>query len=137
MSDFVLLGKKHAAILALIAGATREDAAIAAGVNVRTLRRWMRSDPAFIDALRKSEQDTISTLSRKLLDMTDESLKALRQGFTDLRSENRLRAVAIHLANTAKIANLEEIEARLDRLEELINKENSGGSNAKNESQSG
>lgn len=72
--------RKAAALPLVAAGASYAEAAEAAGVSARTVRRWATSDPEFvaaIDARRSAAFDAIDSIDGKLMALAEKALAAI------------------------------------------------------------
>jgi hypothetical protein len=72
--------RQSKALVVLVAGGSQEDAAHAANVDVRSVRRW-REEPAFADALREARDaafaeslDTLRLVTARAITTADELL---------------------------------------------------------------
>ena len=109
--------RQRKAIAALLTGATKQDAAAAAGVKRRTVYRWLQQD-AFVAALRDGERDTVDALSRELVNLATDAVAVLRELVEGGESDHvRLRAVSIVLSNLLKLRELATLETRMCELE--------------------
>jgi transposase-like protein len=115
--------KWSAAALVLAGGGSLADAAAAAGVGERQLRRWRRQ-PAFKSLVRQTHDDlTHQALGRLLSNLTAAS-DALVALLADVNPFVRLRAATSVLELAGKLrdsadmaARLDEVKARLDEVE--------------------
>lgn len=71
-------GKHERAITALIAGATMQAAATAAGVDRTTLWRWMREDAMFIWAYNQARADQRDAVQAELRSLATDALAVVR-----------------------------------------------------------
>lgn len=71
-------GKHERAITALIAGATMQAAADAAGVDRTTLWRWMREDAAFITEYNQARADHRDAVQAGLRSLASDALAVVR-----------------------------------------------------------
>jgi len=97
-----LTAKQQKALDALLRGCTQEAAAHAAGVNRRTLGRWMSQNAAFQRALAENACD------------------ALARALQGEAQPAQVRAADVVLARLMPLRELVEIEERLKALEEKI-----------------
>lgn len=117
-----LTGPQLRAIDALLTSGNIGEAAIAAGVNRRTLDRWRRED-AFVAALREAEADAVAGLSRNLAGLGDGAAAALRDALdSGEKMSTRLRAAEIVIGNLLKLRELVELEERIGALEAQLGK---------------
>lgn len=106
---------RERAQVALLTHPTVAAAAKAAGVGVRTLKRWLR-DPVFLDAYRAVSRQAVDDAVARLRGAAGAAVDVLRAG---LRSDNealRLRAAGMILDNLQRI-DLGDLADRVSRLE--------------------
>ena len=119
-----LTGRQLHAIGSLLAGGKPEEAAAAAGVSVRTLRRW-QATPEFQEALRGFSRaifrESDSLLQAASKDAAAKLWEVTRTG--DPATAIRAAAKILELGRIAADADLEE---RLERLEETWRQANGG-----------
>lgn len=112
-----LTGPQLHAIGSLLAGGKPEEAAVAAGVSVRTLRRW-QATPEFQEALREFSRaifrDSHSLLQAASKDAAAKLWELTRTG----DPATAIRAAAKILELALKVAD-DDWDERLDRLEQL------------------
>lgn len=114
-----LSAKQHKALEALLAGATKGDAAAAAGVNPRTLNRWMNEDIIFWDTLQSEGQKTVFDATRRLTAAMDTAVTVMTEVMTDgdAPAAVRLRAAQVVTETAIKLIETSDILRRLDELE--------------------
>jgi hypothetical protein len=119
--------KKEAAILALLSSRNVEEAAEVAGVDPRTLYRWMK-DPAFDAEYRKAKRSAYSQAVARLHQMASAAVSTIAKIMVDPNSPAsiRLRAADSVLAHVETGIELEDIEARVAELERAT-EANKGG----------
>ena len=110
---------QHAALTALLSGKTVPEAAEAAGVNQTTVRRWLRKDEAFSEALAAGRREALSN-AMNLVTLAARTaagvvLEVMRSPKTP--PAVRLRAATGVLEMLLKWAELQDFEARLRKLE--------------------
>jgi transposase-like protein len=113
--------KQEAAILALLSSRNVEDAARTAGVNVRTLYRWMK-EPEFDAAYREAKRASFSQSIARLHQMSSLAASTLGKVMVDANTPpaTRVRAADSILNHTAKAIELEDLEARVKELEKSV-----------------
>jgi len=114
-----LSAKQHRALEALLAGATKGDAATAAGVNPRTLNRWMNEDVLFWDTLKSEGQKTVFDATRRLTAAMDTAVTVMTEVMQDgdAPAAVRLRAAQVVTETAIKLIETSDILRRLDELE--------------------
>lgn len=128
MPENVLTPRQTIALSALLGGLTAEQAAQAAGVNSRTLRRW-QSDPAFQSAFQKAQDEAASEVTKDaaralgglLRESVDELGKLLRS--SSLTPGDKLRVINTVLARWPAINEAAVITEKIERLESLIDEQ--------------
>jgi len=117
--------KKDEAIVALLTHRTLEEAARAVGISPNALLRWQQ-DPEFDAAFRKARRATYGQTTARLHQASSVAVSAVLKIMVDpgAPASTRLRAADIVLAHTAKAIEIEDIEARVAKLERA--KEDSG-----------
>lgn len=113
-----LTGPQLAAIDAMLGGASHGDAAEAAGVTARTLRRW-RSSPAFRLELTKRSTESLDDVTRQLTAAAGEAAGVMRSVLNDEDAPpgTRLRAADLLLGHSSRLLELHNLLQRLDDLE--------------------
>ncbi len=114
-----LSAKQHRALEALLSGMTKGDAATAAGVNPRTLNRWMNEDVLFWDTLQGESQKTVFDATRRLTAAMDTAVTVMTAVMQDddAPAAVRLRAAQVVTDTAVKLIETSDILRRLDELE--------------------
>lgn len=103
-------------IAALAAGKTVADAAQAAGVCPRTVRR-RRSDPAFAARVRRARGELLGEATGKLVGGLAAAVLVLQQLLVDDDPAIRLKAADKLLTHAMRASELVDLEARVAELE--------------------
>jgi transposase-like protein len=113
--------RERRAVEALLAGASHEAAAAAAGVSPRTLRRWVRL-PRFAAALRAAQAQAFDEALGVLRASALDGVHALREVASDCEAPAAARVAAARalLEEGRKAIEVDEIEGRLAKLEEAL-----------------
>lgn len=114
-----LSAKQHKALEALLSGATKGDAATAAGVTTRTLNRWLSEDVLFWDTLQGESQRAVFDATRRLtaaMDMAVTTMTAVMSD-ADAPAAVRLRAAQVSMETAVKLIEVTDILRRLEELE--------------------
>lgn len=122
MKDFVELEPaQERAIIALLSEPTLRAAASSAGISESTLWRWMR-DPEFRVAYRRARQEVLERATARLAALVDAAVKALGEIVADRTVSPNVRvSAASRIVDFAlKAAEIEEVQARLERLEATL-----------------
>jgi transposase-like protein len=116
--------KQRKAIAALLSSRTIQDAAKAAKVSERTLYRWM-NNPDFRAALADAESDAIDQATRRLIDLQDAAIDALKSLLTNKKASPwvKLQAAQMVLNSVPKRREQNKVESELEELEVLVNGE--------------
>ena len=116
--------KKDAAIVALVTEPTIADAAKKAGISHATLHRWLQIKD-FKDAYREAKREVVSAAIARLQRTATEAVDALRDVMNDAESPANARVSAARaiLELAIKAIELEDLEARVEQLEALLQKE--------------
>lgn len=111
-----LTERQQRAVLAVLAHPRLSDAAHAAGVSDRTLRRW-RAAPPFARAVRDAARDADRAAVDSLRAAQVDAVRVLREALTDESSGVRVNA-AVALLKAGERARGDDTDARLTALEE-------------------
>jgi hypothetical protein len=106
------------AIIALLSEPTLKAAPASAGISETTLWRWLR-DPDFKDAYRKARSDALAQATARLQTLTGAAVEALAEivGNERVSPHVRLSAASKILEMAFKAAEIDELQARLEKLE--------------------
>lgn len=120
--------KQEAAILALLSSRNIEEAARVAGVNQRTLFRWMK-DPAFIAAYRAARRAAFAQTVARLQYASSAAASVLLKVLADpaTPTSTKVRAAESVIAHAVKAMEVDDIEARVTELERAAEENKSGG----------
>jgi transposase len=113
-----LAPKQVKALTALLAGHSVEAAAVAAGVGVATLHRWL-NDPQFRAAQQAGRRELAQMALSQLQSITRGAVGVIAELIADRAKPPsvRLRAAQIVIEASAKWLELEDFEMRLAALE--------------------
>jgi hypothetical protein len=119
--------KREDAIIALLSNRNVEEAARTTGVGARTLYRWL-NDPEFQLAYREARRAAFGQATARLQQLSGAAVSTLGKIMIDSNAPaaSRVRAADCILERAAKAIELEEIEARLEALEQA-NRKSRGG----------
>ena len=111
--------KKTLALDAILAGRTQGEAANLAGVSMRTMSRW---NAEFKPILEEHQAALLDRASRRLAMLADAAIDALEDNLSqDTPAYVRIGASKAVLDYLLKLRGLVEVEARLSKLEAMIN----------------
>jgi hypothetical protein len=115
--------KQEQAIVALIAAETVEKAAQQINVAPSTLYRWLHEDE-FRAAYREAKTACVSQAIGRLQQASAEAVETLRTIMRDQTkpASTRVQAARIILETSLKAVEVEEIQDRINRLEEIVQK---------------
>ncbi len=135
MTNVLISAKQQLALDVLLASGDRARAAQAAGVNDRTLRKWLH-EPAFLAALQTSQDATMDQVTAALVTAAGGAVALLASMVDNTAVAPGLRAQAARTLLDAALRwrELRGIERRLETLEQLIDEQTCtikapGGSN--------
>jgi len=111
--------KKEEAIVALLTHRTMEEAARAVDVSTKTLLRWLK-EPEFDNAYREAKRAAFAQSIARLHHLSSAAVSTLGKIMLDSATPpaTRVRAADSILDHTAKAIEIEEIEARVEALEQ-------------------
>jgi hypothetical protein len=114
-------------IVALLEHPTHEKAAAALGISTVTLWRAMQK-PEFAEAFRKARREAFSQSVARLQHASNAAVGTLLRVMTDREAPaaSRVRAADVVLQTALRGIELEDLEARLDRLERSAEASNGG-----------
>ena len=117
-----LSAKQQRAIEALLSGATKGDAAATAGVNPRTLNRWINEDVLFWDTLQGESKKTVFDATRRLTAAMETAVTVMTEVMEDASAPAavRLRAAQVVTETAVKLIETTDILRRLDELETRV-----------------
>ena len=106
---------------ALLDGASVQGAADAAGVNRKTITRWLQ-DATFWKLYQVNSRTTIELAARRLTGKLDGAVELLGQIMNDASAPAgvRLRAAQLALDGALKLLEVADIQERLTALEERL-----------------
>lgn len=104
------------AIAALLTAPTLAVAARQANVSPRTLRNWLKR-PEFRAAFKEAGRDNLSVTMTRLQGLASESIEALQRLLICGKPATEVRAAGLILENAFKVANLIDLQARVEALE--------------------
>ncbi len=108
------------AVMALMQHSTLEKAAATLGISDVTLWRWMQKEE-FQDCYRKARREGFSQSIARLQNASGAAVTTLLRVMTDkdAPAASRVRAAACVLDNALRGMEMEDIEVRLARLEQM------------------
>ena len=118
-SSPAISGRQERSLQRLLAEPTIEAAAKAAHVGERTLYRWLR-EPAFQEAYREARTEAVRLATARLQRTAGEAVTTLATIIGDGTAPHSARVSAARtvLDLTYRAVELEDLESRLQRLEE-------------------
>ena len=112
-----LTPKQRRALEAYALTGSATAAAKAGAISRQTFYDWLRL-PAFVAELRRLDGDTLATLGRRIMGLSEKAAKALEDALAETEPMSiRLRAAAIVAERGPALAELTAVIARLDALE--------------------
>lgn len=116
--------KQQQAIAALIEYPTMKEAAKTVGIGEVTLFRWMQ-DQEFQRAYRRAKKQVVDQAISRLQQVSREAVEALRAVMNDADKPPSARVTAAKavLDMSIKAIEIEDLEARINALEQKLSKE--------------
>jgi hypothetical protein len=113
--------QQEAAIVALLTAPTLTEAALQAGISEPTLRRWLQRDD-FQTAYREARRALMSQAMARLQQVTGTAITTLEaiMGDAEATSSSRVSAARAVLELAVKVAELDDLEARVTALEAAL-----------------
>lgn len=110
------------AIEALAYGASLEQAATMAERTPRTLRRWRREDPAYVEALRRAGDQVFEDAAVQLRGVLTLAMIRLTEILVDedVDTHHLLRAIDMTAGHAIRLAEFAELQKRIAYLEDLL-----------------
>lgn len=117
-----LTTKQRKAVEAIAAGETSENAALLAGVALRTVQKWKAEHEVFKDALRELESQALSETARRLTAAGVEAVDTLSGIATDTEQKAAVRVAAASKILDALLRYKEtaELLQRIEALEAML-----------------
>ncbi len=115
-----LTAKQERAIAALLSESSIAAVAKQIGVTDRTVYRWLE-EPAFAEAYRQARQQVVQQALVRVQALTSNAVMVLEAVMTEdgVPPGTRLSAAKVALEYAVKAVELEDLTARLTRLEEM------------------
>lgn len=121
MSEFN--AKQQVALCQLAAGATNAEAAAAAGVSLSCVEKW-KQKPDFQQQLKTAVMGVFDAAIAELVSGSRDAAKELKRIIGDPNVSDRVKVSAIQtLFSTAEKCKQWQLEARLERVEGLLDAE--------------
>jgi hypothetical protein len=109
------------AIIALLSEPTLKAAAASAGISETTLWRWLR-EPNFKIAYQRARQEALGRATTRLAALVEVAVEALDEIVADraVSPNVRVSAASRIIDFALKAAEIEEVQARLEKLEAAL-----------------
>jgi len=115
--------KQQVALCQLAAGATNSEAAAAAGVSLSCIEKW-KAKPDFQKSLKDAVSHVFDAAIAELVAGSRDAAKELKRIINDPNVSDRVKVSAIQtLFSTAEKCKQWQLEARLERVEALLDAE--------------
>ena len=113
--------KKEQAIAALLTSPTLTEAARACGIGETTLWRWLQ-DPDFAERYRQARKRALHIAINRLHRIASDAVTTLQVVANDANApaSSRVAAARVILETVLKMEEVEEIEARLTKIETML-----------------
>jgi hypothetical protein len=121
--------KQEQAIAALLEKPTLGEAATAAGVDEKTLRRWLAL-PDFLAAYRQARAQVVEASIARLQQASGQAVDALTQCLSADRACDRIRAAVAILEHAHRGVELMDLAGQVAELKRQIEELRSGNGNA-------
>jgi len=114
--------RQQAFVTALLTAPTITHAMAAAKVPERTAYRWL-ADPIFLAAYRQAKRDALGHATGRLAVLADEAVETVQAILKDPEAPAtvRLAAAKAVLDTALKVAEVEDLQARIKALEQAAN----------------
>ncbi len=114
-----LTPQESAAIAALLVSRTVQDAAAAAGISERTLRRWLTSREHFRTALRREQRATMAAVTARLQQVALKAVDTLEDVMEDGEASHASKVTAARalLELAQERIDMDEVAQRLEAIE--------------------
>jgi hypothetical protein len=121
--------KKEEAIAALLTQRNVEEAARVASIGTQTLYRWMK-EPEFRDAYLEARRAAVAQSNARLQQASSAAVSTLLKIMVDgsAPASTRVRAADSVLDHAKQAVEIDDIQARLNALEQTVKPANGGGS---------
>lgn len=120
-----LSAKQEKALAALLVSPTIAEAAQSAGVGETTLFRWLQ-EPAFNEAYRAARLQVLSAATMQLRQASGAAVDTLKRNLTCGNASAEIRAAATILDMAYKSAEVEDLAARVEEMEQFIKGQQEG-----------
>ena len=114
-----MTAKQQKAIEALLAAPSIRQAAAAAGIGEKSIRRWLRL-PEFFRAYEQVRHQVFAEALTDLRSANQDAVQALRTAVKEESGALRVKAATAVVRLSIQTAETLEIEARLQRLEQAL-----------------
>ena len=117
-----LSAKQYRALEALLSGATKSDAATTAGVDPRTLNRWINENVLFWNTLQDESRKTVFDATRRLTAAMQSAVSVMMEVMEDgdAPAAVRLRAAQVVTETAVRLIETNDVLRRLDELETKV-----------------
>lgn len=108
-------------LVALMSTPTIKAASEQAGITTATAYKYL-NDPTFKEEYKKVRREAFEQATAKIVDSVDEAVEVLREVMKDGEEvgATRVQASRTILANAFKTYEMQEVQDRLDEIEQLI-----------------
>jgi len=122
LPDNKLTAKQTKALEALLTGVSKGEAAAAAGVNPRTLHRWINENLLFWNALQNGKHHSIFDSARRVVVGMETAVQVILEVLEDKKAPAavRLRAAQLTAELSLRLTEQTDILERLDELEAKV-----------------
>ena len=111
--------RQQAALPVIAAAPSLSRAARAAGIDEKTLRRWLR-EPLFADRLAAFRQQSAIIAREELNSLARQGMAVFAEAMSDPNPAIRVRAARYALSYTVQFAELQNLGASLEEMKQLL-----------------
>ena len=124
MGKEMMIRRQEKVIAALLSTNTREEAAEKLGINSRTIRRYF-TDPEFLERYNEATKGIINNSTEQIQQTLSPAITTLKAIVEDDSANIHARVSAARslLEYGIRLTEINDIGARLDKLEEAISEE--------------
>jgi hypothetical protein len=119
--------RQQLGVVALLEYPNVAEAARQSGIPLRTLRHWVATVPAFLEAVERQRRSALRLALGRVLDLTEKAADALERSLGTVASGNdprragcETRAADVVLANAFKALEVFNLEERVAAIEEQL-----------------
>jgi hypothetical protein len=116
---------QETAIAALLTSATLTEAAVAARVHEKTLRKWLKL-PHFTVAFREARREVVEVAVSRLQLVAGQAVETLQASLSADRAADRIRAAVALLDHAVKAVEVYDLAQQVAELKQLVTGKGAG-----------